>query len=407
MKRRRSDDTQPPPLSDDELSSLVVSEPQREGWLATQSCHRPRDEALRVAIREAFISLGQEENPHSQLEAGLADHVADYLYASLHFTFVAQLQPQSHVSVLSSKWGGLPFLFADEQWPSCEEEGCNRAPLRFFFQIRQADYPLLLQHATWVRPSSSNSIEPQDDGRLLFQFFYCQQCQECFSNSLLGDRHGLQHSIARSPQHDELSEESTEDWLSDSRWKQLPLELTHPSRAAYTSLMRVIDPDSALGPGLDPSRLPTRVRRELNEPRYAECSLTGWRSYPDYPSRRQDVDSLLSRCPSDIRPALTTRLQQYSNHHFQHVFDNEALCVDRMGGWAVWTDETRYSYCPIDGCHRRLQFFCQVWLREPDARPNDVQTCVGVITQCRVHRHFFHFSWNCDVMGAISDLGRL
>ena len=169
-ERRRCDDTQPPPLSDDELSSLVVSEPQREGWLATQSCHRPRDEALRAVIREAFITLGQEEGPYSQLDAGLADHVADYLYASLHFTFVPQLQPQRHVSVMSSKWGGLPFLFADEQWPSCEEHGCNRAPLRFFFQIRQADYPLLLQHATWVRPSSSNGSEPQDAGRLLFQF---------------------------------------------------------------------------------------------------------------------------------------------------------------------------------------------------------------------------------------------
>ena len=179
---------------------------------------------------------------------------------------------------------------------------------------------------------------------------------------------------------------------------QLPLELTHPNRAPYTCLMRVIDPDSAPGPDLDPSRLSTRVRRELNEPRYAECSLTNWRSYPDYPSRRQDVGSLLSRCPSDIRPALSTGLQRYSNHQFQHVFDNEALCVDRMGGWAVWADETRYSYCPIDGCHRRLQFFYQVWLREPDARPNDVQTCLGVVTQCRVHRHFFHFSWNCDVM---------
>jgi hypothetical protein len=65
-----------------------------------------------------------------------------------------------------------------------------------------------------------------------------------------------------------------------------------------------------------------------------------------------------------------------------------------MGGWAFWVDNTRYSYCPVDSCHRRLHFFMQVWLRAPDLDAD----CVGVITQCSVHRHFFHFSWDCEVL---------
>ena len=160
---------------------------------------------------------------------------------------------------------------------------CGGAPLAFIFQIRQADYPLLLQHATWVRPSSDSSegTEPPDAGRLLFQFFYCLGCRDGISSSHRSDRYGLQHS------------------------------------AALTDTSQHVDPSDVVGTG-----------DRLSEP---QCN--------------------------QLRPVDLT-----------HPNWASGACL----GMAARTE-----------CH---------------ACPTDVQSCVGVITQCTVHRHIFHFSWDCGVM---------
>ena len=140
----------------------------------------------------------------------------------------------------------------------------------------------------------------------------------------------------------------------------------------------------------DIASFPEVIRWQLLRPRYTECGLAGWQEHKDYPSSQQDVDDLLSCCAPQRRPALRRALDGYGSH----LIDTVALQADRMGGWAWWDDDTQYTHCPLNGCNRRLVFFYQTWYRPPD----EAQGCIGVITQCSVHRHIFHFSWGRGYM---------
>ena len=384
-------------MSDDELSSLLVSEPQRQGWLALRSQHRPRNEPVRAAVREGLSTAQHlDECTHEQLTA-LVDNVSDYLHSSFHSTFITQLRPatphQLDTSLHGTRWGGMPFLFADESWPVCEEGHS----LDFIFQLRQSDYPVVLQHSTWVRPSATvlGSQDDDDDaGQLVFQFFCCLLCQPAYSNSVQGDSHAVQHLVAADADRSRRGLDEDESGLDEPQSSPAVPDnnaTTHPNNALHYCVMRVIDPRlGASHTAADVSSFPEAVREQLLYPRYSECGLVEWREYPDYPSVQQDVDDIVFACPIDRRPSLLARL----NEHVDHFVGNELLHADRMGGWAWWDDDTRYSVCPTDGCNRRLHFFYQVWHRQPDQG----EGCMGVITQCRVHRHFFHFSWGSGYM---------
>ena len=182
------------------LPYIVINE-QREGWE-----HRTESkavQALRAALTHAFTSsspphassapststssIASSQRPkrrkataadrtvglsnlsiHDTFDPNVVSLILEYAeeVPCLHNTFFPRLEPATGLSPLFSKWGGVPYLHTGESWPLC---GRCEAPLSFFFQIRQGDYPTILQHAYTAPPqaqppaTSTDPHQPQNN----------------------------------------------------------------------------------------------------------------------------------------------------------------------------------------------------------------------------------------------------
>ena len=169
-----------------ELSPYIAIDEQKEGWK-----HRTESktvQALRVLLTDAFtsttslassaLSTPTHVDPsqhrakrrkataadrssglshllaHDTFDPNVVELTLQYAYVEettpcFHNTFLPKLEPAEGVSPLLSKWAGVPYLHTGESWPTCGE--CKSA-LSFFFQLRQGDYPTILQHALTMSP---------------------------------------------------------------------------------------------------------------------------------------------------------------------------------------------------------------------------------------------------------------
>ncbi|MGG6239524.1 pentapeptide repeat-containing protein [Nodosilinea sp. AN01ver1] len=244
-----------------------------------------------------------------------------------------------------SKFGGKPWLNADESWPTCPNCG---NPMRFFFQVNLQDIPEELN---------------QNFGAGILQFFYCTYETRIehdhpipsktftYGNLLTGNAKHIEHKSCE------------DDCLG-----YMPF--------AENQLVRIIQPTETPAVFEIPETVYnlSMLRRE----EFPARLIVDWQRVNDYPDYEEILD------------------QGIDFEHDDFVFMHDSGLYhhrDKLAGWPNWVQDVEYPDCPI--CQQQMnQLIFQ--LVSDDNIPylwGDMGT--GYVLQCPTHKDQVTFLWQC------------
>ena len=451
------------------LSPYIAIDAQKEGWEhRTESKH---GRALRALLTQAFTSSHQPHpSPavcepttrrkataaarraaadvsgllaHNTFDPNVVSIVLQYVEEQpcLHATFTPELELAVHsLSPLVSKWGGVPYLHTGESWPTCGQ--CNK-PLSFLFQIRQGDYPTILQHAYSAQPQRQSAAHPTEQTHPHAQHNGGKKRARALDEETdePADDEEMKQRSEEKEEATEMTAEERAGVLSrrddmlfqfflcakckpQYQYSALPGQDRTAKKETAASLIRLIDPSL---------RPPIAGLAVEGKPVCDEQRLVGWEEHEDYPGG-DEMDLVMERliesmnateaAPSSACPlppdSKTLRAASESLSEQPHE-------CDRMGGFPYWSEGSVaqhchrvpvlspciaaltvdcsllcagcacrdngnfYGGCGVAGCaEQRLRFFGETWQLQFGEGSS------GVICQCPTHKHFFDFSWSCD-----------
>lgn len=245
----------------------------------------------------------------------------------------------SHGSPSDSKFGGIPYLDRDEEWPTC---GCCGRPMQFFLQLNLSRLP-----RCW---------RDEFDGGLL-QFFQC-------SASGLTDAELCDEKLA-----------------------------AYCSVASNAKILRVVRPRSrtpALPPKalkLFPPRSIVKWQRFDDFPSDREHESLGLEyNYEHHDDFSATIDVAWKAGHVEfkgLREAADPGDDQVS------FMISRAASGDKLGGWPKWVQSTAHPRCPRCDC--RMRYIFQIDSKDNLPHMFGDMGC-GRITQCPDHRDVIAFT---------------
>ncbi|MEA5452859.1 pentapeptide repeat-containing protein [Leptolyngbya sp. CCNP1308] len=244
-----------------------------------------------------------------------------------------------------SKFGGKPWLNADESWPNCPNCGNS---MRFFFQVNLQDIPEELN---------------QKFGAGILQFFYCAYETRMEHDHPIPSQTITFGSLGTgNPKY--IEHKSCEGDCFDS-WP-----------FATNQLVRIVQPSET--PAV--FEIPETVC-ELSNSRRGEFPaklIVDWQRVDDYPDYADIVAQGIDFDDNDSD-------FMYDSGMYPHR--------DKLAGWPNWVQDIEYPHCPI--CQQQMnQLVFQ--LVSDDNIPylwGDMGT--GYILQCPTHKDQVTFLWQC------------
>ncbi|AFZ57783.1 WGR domain-containing protein [Anabaena cylindrica FACHB-243] len=239
-------------------------------------------------------------------------------------------------SLLSSKFGGRPWLAENESWPTCPCCG-QSSSMQLLLQLNLSELP-----------------EPvtREYGNGLIQMFQCTSigCQGIVTNAQV-----------------------------------------YYGRAAdlvSNVLIRMISPNSeaAIPP------LP-QVYDEY-EDFFPATTIIGWQEVEDYPEL-EDLVALIYGWDQVGNETLEDEVVERLGFEDRYDFLDSVTAVVgyKLGGYPGWAQRMEYPGCPI--CQKPMRQVFQLATEDDSSIPNEFGEGVGHILQCESHKHELVFVWAC------------
>ncbi|MEO0491714.1 MAG: DUF1963 domain-containing protein, partial [Cyanobacteria bacterium J06659_2] len=244
----------------------------------------------------------------------------------------------------SSKFGGKPWLGADEGWPLCPN--CDN-PMRFFLQINLAEIPEAIRSKF---------------GQGILQFFYCtyettiEHDHSTPNTSVMSGN--LQTGVVHYIEHQSCLD---------------------PSPFSRHRLIRIVQADGVSGVFEVPETVCQLA--DSSEGGFPPRRIVGWQQYDEYPGYA-DYENLRR---ADVS------LSDDDDNYIQAVAESPE--IDKLAGWPLWIQDVEYPACPT--CQQPMnQLVFQ--LASDDNIPflwGDVG--IGYLLQCPEHTDQITFLSQC------------